>query len=60
MSKELIINATENETRVALLEDGTVVEFFMERGDHFNISGNIYKARVQRVLPGMQAAFIIC
>jgi ribonuclease G len=58
MSKELIINATENETRVALLEDGTVVEFFMERGDHFNISGNIYKARVQRVLPGMQAAFV--
>ncbi len=58
MSKELIINATENETRVALLEDGTVVEFFMERGDQFNISGNIYKARVQRVLPGMQAAFV--
>lgn len=58
MSKELIINATENETRVALLEDGTVVEFFMERGDHFNVSGNIYKARVQRVLPGMQAAFV--
>ncbi|MFP4446659.1 MAG: ribonuclease E/G [Desulfosudaceae bacterium] len=58
MSKELVINATENETRVALLEDGVVVEFFMERGDHFNISGNIYKARVRRVLPGMQAAFV--
>jgi len=58
MSKELIINAAENETRVALLEDGTVVEFFMERGDQFSISGNIYKARVQRVLPGMQAAFV--
>ncbi len=58
MSKELIINAAENETRVALLEDGMVVEFFMERGDHFNVSGNIYKARVQRVLPGMQAAFV--
>ncbi len=58
MSKELIINATISETRVALLEDGTVVEFFMERGDHLNISGNIYKARVQRVLPGMQAAFV--
>lgn len=58
MSKELIINSTISETRVALLEDGTVVEFFMERGNHMNISGNIYKARVQRVLPGMQAAFV--
>lgn len=58
MSKELIINATDNETRVALLEDGVVTEFFMERGDYQNISGNIYKARVRRVLPGMQAAFV--
>ncbi|MFZ5562687.1 MAG: Rne/Rng family ribonuclease [Thermodesulfobacteriota bacterium] len=58
MSKELIINATENETRVALLEDGVLAEFFMERGNHLNISGNIYKARVNRVLPGMQAAFV--
>ncbi|MDY6822330.1 MAG: Rne/Rng family ribonuclease [Thermodesulfobacteriota bacterium] len=58
MSKELIINATTSETRVALLEDGTVVEFFMERGNHLNISGNIYKGRVHRVLPGMQAAFV--
>jgi ribonuclease G len=58
MSKELIINSTISETRVALLEDGTVVEFFMERDNHMNISGNIYNARVQRVLPGMQAAFV--
>ncbi len=58
MSKELVINSTESETRVALLEDGIVVEFFMERGNHLNISGNIYKGRVQRVLPGMQAAFV--
>ena len=58
MSKDLIINSTINETRVALLEDGTAVEFFMERDNHLNISGNVYNAVVQRVLPGMQAAFV--
>ena len=58
MFKEIVINVTERETRVALLEDGTIVEVFIERGDHVDITGNIYKGRVQRVLPGIQAAFI--
>ncbi|MGD9330477.1 MAG: Rne/Rng family ribonuclease [Desulfobacterales bacterium] len=58
MFKEIIINVTERETRVALLEDGTIVELFIERGDFVDITGNIYKGRVQRVLPGIQAAFI--
>ncbi len=58
MYKELIINVTEHETRVALLEDGTIVELFIERSDDADITGNIYKGRVQRVLPGMQAAFV--
>jgi len=58
MFRELIINVAEHETRVALLEDGTIVELFINRGDETDISGNIYKGRVQRVLPGMQAAFI--
>jgi ribonuclease G len=58
MYTELIVNVTEHETRVALLEDGKLAEIFIERGDEQNISGNIYKGRVQRVLPGMQAAFI--
>lgn len=58
MHKKLIINVTEHETRVALLEDGTIVEIFIERGDDSNVAGNIYKGRVQRVLPGMQAAFV--
>jgi Rne/Rng family ribonuclease len=58
MYKELIINATPHETRVALLEDGTIVELFVDRGDDDNIAGNIYKGKVQRVLPGMQAAFV--
>ncbi|WP_027359751.1 Rne/Rng family ribonuclease [Desulforegula conservatrix] len=56
--KELIINVIESETRVALVENGTIAELFIERGDESNIAGNIYKGRVQRVLPGMQAAFV--
>jgi len=56
--KELIVNAEEHETRVALLENGTIAELFIERGDETNITGNIYKGRIQRVLPGMQAAFV--
>jgi ribonuclease G len=58
MYKKLIINHSEYETRVALLEDGTIAELFIERRDDSDIAGNIYKGRVQRVLPGMQAAFI--
>ena len=58
MYRKIIINAAEHETRVALLEDGNIAELFIERGDASDIAGNIYKGRVQRVLPGMQAAFV--
>jgi len=58
MLKELVVNAAPHETRVALLENGTIVEVFIERQDETSIAGNIYKGRVQRVLPGMQAAFV--
>ncbi|MDM8555020.1 Rne/Rng family ribonuclease [Desulfococcaceae bacterium HSG7] len=58
MNKKLIINVTNHETRVALLEDDTIVELFIQRKDDDNITGNIYKGVVRRVLPGMQAAFI--
>jgi len=58
MFKEIVINVTERETRVALLEDNTIVEVFIERRNFVDITGNIYKGRVQRVLPGIQAAFI--
>ena len=58
MLKELVVNAAPHETRVAVLENGNIAELFIERGDETNITGNIYKGRVQRVLPGMQAAFV--
>jgi len=58
MHRKLLINETDHETRVALLEDGEIVELFIERDDETDIAGNIYKGRVQRVLPGIQAAFI--
>jgi ribonuclease G len=58
MYKKIIINVAAHETRVALLEDGNLAELFIERGDVSDIAGNIYKGKVQRVLPGMQAAFV--
>jgi ribonuclease G len=58
MEKKLIINVTDHETRVALLEDGTIAELLVERRDEATIAGNVYKGRVVRVLPGMQAAFV--
>jgi ribonuclease G len=56
--KKIIINDMPHETRVALLEDSTIVELFIERRGASDCSGNVYKGRVQRVLPGMQAAFV--
>jgi ribonuclease G len=58
MYRKLIVNVAEHETRVALIEDGTISELFVNRQDDSDITGNIYKGRVQRVLPGMQAAFV--
>ena len=58
MPSELIINVTSNETRVALMENGMLSELHIERASDRGIAGNIYKGRIQRVLPGMQAAFV--
>lgn len=58
MSNELIINTTLGETRVARLENGSVAEFYADRVREAGIVGNIYKGKVVRVLPGMQAAFV--
>jgi ribonuclease G len=54
----LVINAAGAETRVALVENGAIHEFYLERKREKGIVGNIYKGRVVRVLPGMQAAFV--
>lgn len=55
---ELIINVISHETRVALLENGALTELHIERASDKGIVGNIYKGRIQRVLPGMQASFV--
>lgn len=58
MAAELIINVTFKETRAAYMENGTLVEFFVERESEASVLGNIYKGRVVRVVPGMDAAFV--
>ena len=58
MSRRILINTTPWETRVALVDDNTLLELQMERPTDRGIAGNIYKGKVVRVLPGMQAAFL--
>ena len=66
MAKQLIINQTLSECRAALIENGEILDFLMERGvgpaeetkKEFPFVGNIYKGKVVRVLPGMQSAFV--
>jgi len=58
MYKEILVNAGPEETRVAVKEDGQWTEFFLEREVNHRIVGNIYKGRVENVLPGMGAAFV--
>jgi len=58
MSEELLINVSPVETRVALVENGVVQELHIERSHGKGYVGNIYKGKVVRVLPGMQAAFV--
>ncbi|MFZ5642273.1 MAG: Rne/Rng family ribonuclease [Bacillota bacterium] len=58
MLREIVINVSEEETRVAVLEDKTPVELYIERSVTQRLVGNIFKGRVENVLPGMQAAFV--
>jgi ribonuclease G len=58
MSTEMVVNVSPRETRAALLENGILQELFVERASRLGLTGNLYKGRVSRVLPGMQAAFI--
>ena len=58
MTEELLVNVTPQETRVAVIENGSLQEVQVERTSHRGYVGNIYKGRVVRVLPGMQAVFV--
>ncbi len=58
MTEEVLISATSFETRLALLVDGSVQEVHFARSDYATVTGNIYVGRVDRVVPGMQAAFV--
>jgi len=58
MSEEILINITPPETRVAVVENGVVQEIIIERAERCGLVGNIYRGRICRVLPGMQAAFV--
>ncbi|MFS8640300.1 MAG: Rne/Rng family ribonuclease [Symbiobacteriaceae bacterium] len=58
MGKEILVTVESDEARVAVLEDDRLVEIYLERPSTQRIVGNIYKGRVENVLPGMQAAFV--
>ena len=58
MSVEILVNVTPRECRAALIQQGVVQELYVERANRRGFAGNIYRGRVNRVLPGMQAAFV--
>ena len=58
MGKELVVSSDRHETKVAVLEDGQLVEVYFQRSNEYSLAGSIHKGRVTRVLPGMQSAFV--
>jgi len=58
MTSKMLVESDPHQTRIAVLEDDRPVEIFVERRRHRGLVGNVYKGRVTRVLPGMQAAFV--
>src|SRR5687768_17938500 len=58
MKREILINAGARETRVAILEDGKLVELLVDRPDNRRMVGDVYLGKVEAVLPGIQAAFV--
>ena len=58
MKREILINGSQRETRIAILEDDRLVELLVDRPDHRRMVGDIYLGRVEAVLPGIQAAFV--
>ena len=58
MKKEIFINESLGETRIAILEEDRLVEVYVEKKGQQRMVGNIYKGKVENVIPGMQAAFV--
>ena len=58
MKKEIYINESMGETRIAIMEDGQLVEVYIEKQDNNRMVVNVYRGVVENVLPGMQAAFV--
>lgn len=58
MKKEILMSLEVNEKRVAILEDGKLEEFFIERADAYKMFGNIYKGKVKSIVPGIGASFV--
>ena len=58
MNKEIFINESMGETRIAIQENSQLVEVYVEKQDNHRMVGNVYKGKVENVLPGMQAAFV--
>src|SRR5215831_2040518 len=58
MTQKMLIESDPHQTRIAVLEDDRLTEIFAERRRHRGLVGNVYKGKVTRVLPGMQAAFV--
>ena len=56
--REIFVNVTPRETRAALVENGSTQELYIERAGRRGLVGNLYRGRISRVLPGMQAAFV--
>ena len=57
-TSKLLINSTMGSTRIALVENDILFDLFIDLPDHKRMVGNIYKGKVQNVIPGMQAAFV--
>src|SRR3954449_5068394 len=59
MAKEMIVSVNGREKKIAILDNGKVTEFYIERGEeNSGVVGNVYKGKAMRVLPGMQSAFV--
>lgn len=58
MNTQLVINSLSGETRIAVLEKSRLSELFIERKSGSSMSGNIYKGKVEKIVPGVQAAFV--